>query len=88
MSHSSPLTIRLIRRLPSDSNEDDTIRIRRNSDTDSFDMEYTDSCPDGKKIIQHFQDVSFNDVLEYLRCILENCHIDEEAYHSIQIDPI
>jgi hypothetical protein len=51
-------------------------------------MEYTDSCPDGKKIIQHFQDVSFNDVLEYLRCILENCHIDEEAYHSIQIDPI
>ena len=88
MSHSSPLTIRLIRSLPSDSKEDDIIRVRRNSDTDSYDMEYIDSCPDGKKIIQNFHDVSFNDVVEYLRCILENCVLDEEGFHSIQIDPI
>ena len=88
MSHSSPLTIRLIRHIPSDSKEDDIIHVKRNSISESYDMDYTDSCPDGKKIIQHFQDLPYTDVVNYLKCVLQNSLLDEEGFNMVQFDAV
>jgi hypothetical protein len=63
---------------------DDTIRIRNNLDTNSFDITYVDQNG-GSRITHNLSGLTHSCVLNYLYMLFKNQSLDEEGYKSVQL---
>lgn len=63
---------------------DDTIRIRKNLDTDSFDITYVDQN-NGSRITHNVYGFTHSCVLNYLYMLFKNQSLDDEGYKSVQL---
>jgi len=63
---------------------DDTVRIRNNLDTNSFDITYVDQNG-GSRITHNLSGLTHSCVLNYLYMLFKNQALDEEGYKSVQL---
>jgi hypothetical protein len=63
---------------------DDVITIRKNFDTNDFEIIYRDQN-DGSPVVHHVSGLYRDRVIDYLYVLFKNQALDEEGYKSIQL---
>jgi len=69
----------------SSSNMDDMIIIKKNLDTNEFDITYKDTNGGGSLVTHYVNGLYRRRVLNYLYMVFKNQSLDEEGYTSIQL---
>jgi hypothetical protein len=68
------------------SKKDDVVRIRKDLDTNEFQLTYTEQSKSDKPIVHRATNLYREKVSQYVYLLLKNQHLDDEGYQHVQIN--